>query len=68
MFLVAYLHQLGVAKSGAHKDHTVIQVGQTLSNGCLSLERETKHVSLGGHIHTRVLTNDYLIISNFWQY
>lgn len=39
--LAAYLHELGVAQSGAHKDHTVIQVGQTLSNGCLSLERDT---------------------------
>lgn len=31
--LAAYLHQLGIAQSGAHKDHTVVQVGQTLSDG-----------------------------------
>lgn len=36
-----YFHQLGVSQPGTHKHHTVVQVGQTLSNGGLSQRRDT---------------------------
>lgn len=40
--LAVYLYKLGVSQSGAHKDHSVIQVSQTLSNGCLLVKRDTE--------------------------
>lgn len=45
------LDQLGVSKSGAHKDHSIVQVCETLSNGGLQAGQKkndicTKHRQL----------------------
>lgn len=41
--VTSHLHQLRVSQSGAHKDHTIVQVGQTLCDGGLLGQRHTHY-------------------------
>lgn len=42
----SHLHKLGVSKSGANEDYAIVQVGQTLSNRSLVLNKIKHMISL----------------------